>query len=143
LNTTLQPGQLNVTLQTYDNVVLQQLRELWSNYQQLNEIWFDGGYTASLKQPITALLDQLQPQAVAFNGYGVSQNPVRWIGTEMGVAPDPNWSTGTTNDGGDPDSSVFCPAECDTTLQSHDRWFYVGLRTEICISHSYFTFVGQ
>jgi alpha-L-fucosidase len=78
-----------------------------------------------MKDPITALLAQLQPQAVAFNGYGVSKNPARWIGTEMGVAPDPNWSTGVTNDGGDPDSPIFCPAECDTTLQSEDRWFWV------------------
>jgi hypothetical protein len=43
----------------------------------------------------------------------------------MGIAPDPNWSTGITNDGGDPDSAIFCPAECDTTLQSGDRWFWV------------------
>ena len=47
----------------------------------------------------------------------------------MGVAPDPNWSTGTGNDGGDPDSPVFNPAECDTTLQSSDRWFYVRINT--------------
>jgi alpha-L-fucosidase len=127
LNTTLQPGQLNVTQATYDSVVLQQVRELWTNYGPLNEIWFDGGYTQSLKDPITALLAEVQPNAVAFNGYGVSKNPIRWIGTEMGVAPDPNWSTGTTNDGGDPDSSVFCPAECDTTLQSKDRWFYTNV----------------
>jgi alpha-L-fucosidase len=82
-------------------------------------------YTAAMKDPITALLAQLQPQAIAFNGYGVSKNPARWIGTEMGVAPDPNWSTGATNDGGNPDSPVYCPAECDTTLQERDRWFYV------------------
>lgn len=29
-----------------------------------------------------------------------------------------------TNDGGDPQSPFFCPAECDTTLQNGDRWFY-------------------
>ena len=45
----------------------------------------------------------------------------------MGIAPDPNWSTGTTEDGGDADSPVFCPAECDTTLQNEDRWFWVRL----------------
>ncbi|CAF3065525.1 unnamed protein product [Rotaria socialis] len=123
-NRTLQPGQVNVTQETYDNVVLQQLREIWSRYGTLNEIWFDGGYTSALKDPITALLANLQSQAVAFNGYGVSSNPARWIGTEMGIAPDPNWSTGITNDGGDPNSPIFCPAECDTTLQEHDRWFW-------------------
>jgi hypothetical protein len=92
-----------------------------------------------LKDPITALLAEVQPHSVAFNGYGVSKNPVRWIGTEMGVAPDPNWSTGTTNDGGDPDSSVFCPAECDTTLQSKDRWFYVWIN-KIILSKNDFCF---
>lgn len=29
-----------------------------------------------------------------------------------------------TNDGGDPQSPYFCPAECDTTLQTDDRWFF-------------------
>jgi alpha-L-fucosidase len=42
-NHTLQPGQLNITQETYDSIVLQQLRELWTNYDSLNEIWFDGG----------------------------------------------------------------------------------------------------
>ena len=82
-------------------------------------------YTQSLKDPIAALLAELQPNAVAFGGYGLTPNAARWIGTEMGVAPDPDWSTGTGGDGGDPDSPVFCPAECDTTLQQNDRWFWV------------------
>lgn len=32
--------------------------------------------------------------------------------------------SGVTNDGGDPASPYFCPAECDTTLQTDDRWFF-------------------
>jgi alpha-L-fucosidase len=32
--------------------------------------------------------------------------------------------SGVTNDGGDPESPYFCPAECDTTLQVDDRWFF-------------------
>jgi alpha-L-fucosidase len=32
--------------------------------------------------------------------------------------------SGLSNDGGDPQSPYFCPAECDTTLQTGDRWFY-------------------
>ena len=78
-----------------------------------------------MKSIITKLLSNLQPHAVVFNGYGVSPNAIRWVGTELGSAPDPNWSTGVTKGGGDPNSTVFCPAECDTTLQSRDRWFWV------------------
>lgn len=35
-----------------------------------------------------------------------------------------NRVSGLTNDGGDPNSPFFCPSECDTTLQTQDRWFY-------------------
>jgi hypothetical protein len=42
-NRPLQPGQLNVTQETYDSIVLQQLREIWTRYGSLDEIWFDGG----------------------------------------------------------------------------------------------------
>ncbi|CAF1106504.1 unnamed protein product [Rotaria sordida] len=145
-NRTLKPGQINITQETYNSIVLQQLREIWSRYGSLDEIWFDGGYTSTLKDPITTLLAQLQPQAIAFNGYGVSTNPARWIGTEMGVAPDPNWSTGITNDGGDPNSPIFCPAECDTTLQAHDRWFWgvnVTLRSLSELIQVYHETVGR
>ena len=141
---------MNITQSTYDSIVLQQLREMWTRYGKLDEIWFDGGsvsslsssvilgfcrYTQLLKDPITVLLAELQPQAIAFNGYGLTPNPARWIATEMGVAPDPNWSTGTADGGGDPNSPVFCPAECDTTLQQNDRWFWVRKQFSR-ISHS-------
>jgi hypothetical protein len=42
-NRTLQPGQVNVTQETYDSIVLQQLREIWTRYGTLDEVWFDGG----------------------------------------------------------------------------------------------------
>lgn len=52
-------------------------------------------------------------------------NKVRWIGTETGEPTETGiWSTGVTNDGGDPESPYFAPAECDTTLQTDDRWFW-------------------
>jgi len=34
---------MNITQETYENIVLQQLREVWSRYGTLDEIWFDGG----------------------------------------------------------------------------------------------------
>ena len=49
---------------------------------------------------------------------GLSKNAIRWIGTEAGRAPDPNWSTGESG-GGDPNSPVWCPAECTYCLLAH------------------------
>lgn len=73
---------------------------------------------------ITAMVNELQPNATIFGGSGVTRSPLRWIGNEYGHAPDPTWSTGMDG-GGDPDSPYFMPAECDTTLQQFDRWFWV------------------
>ncbi|TVY81811.1 Alpha-L-fucosidase [Lachnellula suecica] len=123
-------GQVRISNETYDEVVDAQLTELWTNYGSLTEIWFDGGYSATQQTTLENMLTELQPQAVVFNacdvttGECLSQNPVRWVGTETGEAPIENWSTGITNDGGDPTSPSFCPSVCDTTLQTQDRWFY-------------------
>lgn len=78
---------------------------------------------------IEALLQEHQPQACVFNscdtnGTCLSANAIRWIGTETGLPDQEIWSTGLTNDGGDPASPYFAPAECDTTLQVGDRWFW-------------------
>jgi hypothetical protein len=77
------------------------------------------------------LVAELQPKSIIFGGYSLTVNSVRRIGNEKGNAPDPNWSTGISADGGDPDSPIFCPAECDTTLQTFDRWFWVGTETDV------------
>ena len=126
-------GQVNVTQQTYEQVVYDHVSELWSQYGQLGEIWFDGGILSAWRDTLAQLLTKYQSHAAIFNGCVDTLGPtdkcvrptsVRWIGNEDGVAPDPNWSTGVTNDGGQPDSPIFCPSECDTTLQENDRWFW-------------------
>ncbi|KAH3744955.1 Alpha-L-fucosidase 1 [Pelomyxa schiedti] len=130
-NTSLHENQVYVTQSEFESIALSQLEEIWTEYGDLTEVWFDGGYQQDIVDAISALLEDTQPNSVAFNGFGISKNPIRWVGTESGHAPYPNWSTGTT-DGGDPDSTDWCPAECDTTLQNGDKWFYdkwVGLRT--------------
>ena len=83
-----------------------------------------------------------------FQGYGVSSNPTRWIGTEAGTAPYPNWSPNDANapGGGDPQGANFVPGEVDTTLQLNDEWFYVkghGIRTLAELQTVYHNSVGR
>jgi alpha-L-fucosidase len=117
----------------YAAIYGQQLRELWSWYGELGELWFDG----SLLPPddggldIGPLLAELQPNANVF------QSPyatIRWVGNEDGVAPDPCWATvavhnqtGGQEGGGDPEGLTWCPSEVDTTLLYRDSlggWFW-------------------
>jgi len=122
-NTTLLPGQELVTQNQFEKIAFDQVSELWKNYGSLTEIWFDGGYSTDMKTEIETLLASSQPNSVAFNGVGVSPNPVCWVGTESGAPGGEVWSTGSTNLG-DPNSTIFCPKGCDTTLQEGDHWFY-------------------
>lgn len=144
-NTSLLPGQIKVTAEEYASIALSQVTELWSNYGELTEIWFDGGYEPDIKAALTKLLAEKQPQAVAFNGEGISTNPIRWIGTETGMPSYPVWSTGESGQG-DPNSDIWCPAACDTTLQDFDNWFFVrglSIRTLDTLKDVYHKTVGQ
>jgi len=63
-------GKVNQT--QYADIVMQQLTELWSQYGDLAEIWFDGGYGTGLGlEGILPLAHKLQPHAVALNGCGM------------------------------------------------------------------------
>ena len=119
------PGQHNVSLSEFESISLQHLKELWSNYGNLTEIWFDGGYTMNMKPAIQKLVNKYQPNAAIFNGYGVSKSPLCWVGTESGKPKSEGlWSTGRHAGTGDKYGPVFCPKICDTTLQIKDKWFY-------------------
>jgi len=122
----LAPGQMSIDQTTYESIVLKQLEELWMNYGQLLEIWFDGGYSESLKKGILSLLDKYQSNASIFNGFGLTNNSIRNIGNEFGFARDDTWLTVNANGEEDPDGAYFSPPECPTTLQVSDRWFYGG-----------------
>jgi len=113
----------------YNQVVIQQLTELWSNYGELFEIWFDGGVLAPEQggPDLMPLLD-LQPNAIYFQGPAQAKNLIRWSGNERGIAPDPNWSTANaaTNASGsieirdlhgDPEGKIWCPAEADVPIR--------------------------
>lgn len=118
----------------YNALVLAHLTELWANYGNLTEIWFDGGVPMSQLAPVSALVNQLQPEAVVFGGYGPGlsiRNPVRWIGTESGHAPAETWDldTRTAGDGfgngaGIPNGTDWVPAECDVSLLASGAWYW-------------------
>lgn len=104
----------------YKDICEQQLREIWSRYGDLVEVWFDG--SALLPDEggpdIASLLNELQPNAVVFQS---PQASIRWVGNEDGVAPYPCWNAVKANGEwgiGDPDGEFWCPAECDVPIRS-------------------------
>ena len=111
----------------YNDAVIAQLTELWTNYGELFEIWFDGGCLPVEKggPPIADLLYKLQKDAIVFQGPIEKGNGLRWVGNERGEA---EWDTFATvdfknesfdgmseetNRGGDPFGNVWRPAESD------------------------------
>ena len=46
-----------------------------------------------MKDGLMQLFSTLQPHVVAFQAEGLMPSPVRWVGTEAGLAPYPCWST--------------------------------------------------
>jgi hypothetical protein len=143
----LAPGQLPISQETYESIVLKQLEEIWVNYGELLEIWFDGGYSAALKDGILALVEKYQTNASIFNGFGLTNNSIRNIGNEFGFAREDTWLTVDANGQEDPDGAYFSPPECPTTLQVSDRWFYGGEDFPIRPLHelidTYHTSVGR
>eukprot|EP00948_MAST-09A_sp_MAST-9A-sp1_P002232 g2232.t1 len=126
-NTTLGKNQVKITQEQYNDIVIQHLSQLWGNYGDLAEIWFDGGYDVpGLKTNLLNLLNQKQPHATVFGGCGLAKNPVAWIGTESGHAPGPIWDTSSDckSGAGVPNGSIYIPKEVDLTLQNADTWFY-------------------
>lgn len=114
--------------QEYVRHVVGQVTELWSQYGELFEIWFDGGCLPVEEggPNMAALLKQYQPDAITFQGPKTHPHNLRWVGNEDGLAPENCWAT--TNAGearydgtepneqageGDPDGIYYWPAETD------------------------------
>jgi len=120
-----------ITQNEYNDFVMKQLTELWTQYGELAELWFDGGLLSPSQggPDLVPLIQKYQPNAMAFNAPQGYSQCVRWVGNEDGVAPDPNWSTCDPDNcggGGSPDGTLFCPAECDTVLWGNGNhiWFW-------------------
>ena len=120
--------------QEYVRHVVGQLTELWSQYGELFEIWFDGGcLPVEVGGPdLAALLKRYQPNAIAFQGPKDHPHNLRWVGNEDGLAPENCWAT--TNAGearydgsfpdeqagvGDPNGKYYWPAETDMPNRTH------------------------
>lgn len=123
----------------YNDTVIQQLTELWTNYGEVFEIWFDGGCLPPAKggPDITPLLTRLQPRAVVFQGPEDCRSLLRWVGNERGEAPYPCWGTThvlSCDDGtksrldlkGDPDGGRWAPAESDMPNRDQHKAYMGG-----------------
>lgn len=151
----------------YNDLYVDQLTELLTQYGRIAEVWFDGanGEGPNGKKQVYdwprvfATVRRLQPNAVMFSDAGPD---VRWCGNERGVAGDPNWSTvdpsivtypgadapGITDalQHGDPLGAIWRPAEVDVSIRP--GWFYHAaederVRTVDDLMSLYFSSVGR
>lgn len=123
------------------------VKQLWSNYGNLTEIWVDSGTDG-----LDDLMEQMQPHAVNSPG-----NPVRWCGTESGhpsITPGPGPYGGdifSTDDGsgtqwGDPNGTAWVPKFCDPQLFQEHVWFWepnLKVRTLAMMIPIYHDIVGR
>lgn len=127
-----------------------QLKELFSKYGPVTEMWFDGanggdGYYGGANEtrkingrtyyewPVTmGIVKQFEPDIIFFSDAGPG---VRWVGNERGIAGETNWNTINTDtlyagkpgiekllQTGSPDGRQWVPAEVDVSIRP--GWFY-------------------
>lgn len=127
-----------------------QLKELFTQYGPIVEMWFDGanggdGYYggANEKRKIDGatyydwpntiqLVKSLQPNVIFFSDAGPG---VRWVGNELGFVNETNWNTISTDTlfagkagietllgTGSPDGNQWVPAEVDVSIRP--GWFW-------------------
>ncbi|MEP7107636.1 MAG: alpha-L-fucosidase [Ferruginibacter sp.] len=134
-----------------------QLKELFTNYGPVFEMWFDGanggdGYYGGTREkreinrisyydwPNTLkLVRRMQPHVIFFSDAGPD---IRWVGNEEGVAGMTNWNAifaDTLYAGksgiehllntGSPDGNKWIPAEVDVSIRP--GWFYHSKENEL------------
>jgi alpha-L-fucosidase len=127
-----------------------QLKELFSSYGPIFEMWFDGanggdGYYGGANEkrridgstyydwPTTLdLVRQMEPNVIFFSDAGPG---VRWVGNERGIAGETNWNTITPDtlfagqpgitdllNSGHENGTAWIPAEVDVSIRP--GWFY-------------------
>jgi alpha-L-fucosidase len=129
----------------YNEFFRNQLRELFTNYGPVDEVWFDGacgegpnGKKQEYDWPACyALVRQLQPNALI----AICGPDIRWVGNESGVARE-NESSVVKRDG----QLVWHPAECDVSIRP--GWFYhakedAKVKSLSTLADIYFKSVGR
>ena len=103
--------------QDYVRCVEKQLEEIWGEYGELFEVWFDGGIVPLEKggPDVHTLLKKYQPNAIAFQGPVGYPHNIRWVGNEDGFAPEDCWGSYDYKNkcDGSPKGSLWMPAETD------------------------------
>lgn len=148
----LSPWDRNHELYGYPEYIVyykNQLKELLTNYGEINEIWFDGanggdGYYGGANEirkidpeayygwdSIFYMVKQLQPDIKIFSDAGPD---VHWIGNENGFAGETFWSMFNPDNviigksdtkylnTGDPDGKKWVVGQCDVSIRP--GWFY-------------------
>ena len=104
----------------YAAAKIQQIKELWGNYGQLAEIWFDGGLPdPKAGYDVLPYAKKLQPKALIYGGGNSPVEDIRWLGWERGKTGYPCWATGTNpfdTKMGSPDGKDWCPGEADVDM---------------------------
>lgn len=99
----------------YNKVYLEQLRELLTNYGEVDEVWFDGanGEGPNGKRQeygwdaVISLISELQPNAIT----AIMGRDVRWVGNERGLGRETEWSATVL-----PPSSLFNAKQIEEAL---------------------------
>ncbi len=123
----------------YFPIFFEQLRELLSNYGEIDYVWFDGAYDpfgwdvmkpktmqrlgTAYGDAIRSLVKHLQPNAIVMGG---TKPDVRWSGSEQGWASYPLWNIVKPGEGlknwVPPTSIGWIPAEAN--LHTRNTWFW-------------------
>lgn len=123
----------------YFPLYMEQLRELLTNYGQIDYLWFDGAYDplgwdvmdaktmqrfgTGYGDAVRTMVRNLQPQAVVMGG---TRPDVRWSGSEQGWASYPLWNMVTEENWSQnwvgPENIGWLPAEAN--IHTRDKWFW-------------------
>jgi len=125
----------------YNDVFVNMLKEIFSNYGPIWELWWDGanGEGPNGKKQVydfarfTKVIRELSPQTIIFSDIGPD---ARWCGNEKGYAGKTNWdlldTAGFKRGAGAPPTDTlnqgnmygqnWIPAECDVSIRP--GWFY-------------------